>query len=82
MTATPAQHYLPMNTISFVEGNPLPLRTPREACAQLRVTDQTLRKLDRSGQLVALRIGGKARRYRQSDIDAYLNACAAGAARS
>ena len=57
-----------------------PLRTPREACARLRISDQTLRKLDREKRLVALRVGGKIRRYRDADIDAYLNSLAANAA--
>lgn len=50
------------------------LLTLQEACEILRVHPNTLRKWDKEGTLVAIRIGTKkVRRYRKEDIISLLN---------
>ena len=49
-----------------------PLLTVREVAATMRVSNMTVYRLIKSGQLAALRVG-KNYRIRESDMNAYLN---------
>lgn len=54
-------------------GGPGPLLTVAEVADVLRVSNMTVYRLIKGGQLSALRVG-KNYRIRQGDLDAYLNA--------
>ena len=50
------------------------LLTIRQAAEMLNVHTETLRRWDRQGKLTAIRVNERGdRRYRQEDIEAYLN---------
>jgi DNA (cytosine-5)-methyltransferase 1 len=50
------------------------LLTIRQAAEMLNVHAETLRRWDRQGKLTAIRVNDRGdRRYRQEDIEAYLN---------
>jgi excisionase family DNA binding protein len=51
--------------------------TPRQASYYLQVSLSKLRKLEKDGTLLPVRIG-RAVRYRRVDIERYLNSLAAG----
>ena len=70
----------PAATAAPAQAPATPLRVPREVLDQLRIGTTTLRRLDRDGLLVPLRVGGKVRRYTQSSIDAYLASIATNTA--
>ena len=55
--------------VSFAEGS---LLTVAEVAAIMRVSNMTVYRLIKSGQLAALRVG-KNYRIRESDMNAYLN---------
>jgi len=46
--------------------------TAREACVEMGICDQLLRRLETLGLLVAYRTPGGHRRYSKADIEAYL----------
>ena len=48
------------------------LWTAEEAAAYLRVDPETLRRWSRTGQITAYKLGAKAWRYRQADLDAFV----------
>lgn len=49
------------------------LLTTAEAAALLSVSEPTLRKLRRAGEIDSIRIGPKAVRYKDSDIQEFIN---------
>ncbi|MCU4184011.1 helix-turn-helix domain-containing protein [Acidiferrimicrobium sp. IK] len=48
------------------------LLTTAETCNQLRVSRMTLWRLTQAGHVTPIRISARANRYRQTEIDAYL----------
>ena len=51
---------------------PEPLMTPAEVCAAFRVVPETLYRWAKAGKLTPVRTPGGHRRYRESEIRAYL----------
>jgi excisionase family DNA binding protein len=50
----------------------VPLRTTQDACKYLQCTARYLQRMVRSGRLRALKPTGKFLRFRQTDLDAFL----------
>ncbi len=50
----------------------VPLKTTLDACAYLQCTRRYLERMVRSGRLRALKPTGKFLRFRQTDLDAFL----------
>ena len=53
-------------------GSTIPLRTKQQAADYIQCTPRYLERMVRSGRLRALKPTGKLIRFRQSDLDAFL----------
>ena len=56
----------------------VPLRTTRDACGYLQCTRRFLERMVRIGRLRALKPSRKLIRFRQADLDAFLESSATG----
>lgn len=54
-------------------GSPVPLRTTDQAADYIQCTPRYLQRMVREGRLRALKPTGKLVRFRQSDLDAFLD---------
>jgi excisionase family DNA binding protein len=54
---------------------PIALLTPREAAAQLRISERQLRELVAAGLLPCVKINTRVRRFTQASLNNFVKAC-------
>ena len=56
-------------------GTLTPLLTVPDVCRLLKLSRASLYRLERDGRLIPIRVRKSAPRWREQDIEAYLNSC-------
>jgi excisionase family DNA binding protein len=64
----------PRNQATDLMRDSLALLTPDQVCAQLAITKRTLYEMVQRGRIAHLKLNGRQLRFRQNQIDAYVEA--------